>query len=1131
MKIFDAVGFSSKLTGSFSGSFIGDGSELIGTISSSIATTASYIKLSNVDGSASLSSRIFTNSASIASLETVSGSYANSASFASSISANSASIGSLNSVSGSYANSSSFASNISANSASIGSLNAISGSYANSASFASDISSNSASIGSLNAVSSSYLLNTTDTLTGDLTVTGNIIATTLNVQDVTASVIYSSGSNIFGSSSIDTQQFTGSILTSGSIEVNGDKFTVSGATGNTVVGGTLNSGAITSTSTGTFGGSITITGGTTNGLNITTSGTQDTIKINRAATSDNAITKYQTSSTDKWIVGLRNTSDDNFRFYNYGTSIDSLIINTSGTIIGTGVYSGSGSVKIFEAQRNGGAVAADWSYDDATTDMSLGTSTAHSFSLKTGNTRALTISNSQNTTFAGNVIIPTGKELIIGSQTAAGSPLGITIRDDQGNVPVGIQIHNENTGTGADAAIAFETQGAMDFSIGLDRSDSSKFVMSRAGTLGTNNVFTIDGTTATFAVDIIPSAENLYDIGSASVRWEDIWADQVYGRSVYVDDNIYHNGDTDTYIAFAADRQTYLAGGDEFIDFREATESYITLGNSNDTDTRMQGGAGYIFIQGSNGYIGINDATPSYPFEVNGNTFIGGTLQTSGDVTVAGKLDITGVSSFITHGTAWGTNLKLTNTNDDASPPILTFFKNGASPANNDYVGFINYRMDNSNGDEFSYVEVAARAVDITDGSEDSQYTIGTWGAGTEYPTTIIAKSGNVGIGEPNPNYKLNVASGTNTDGIYLSGLGNAMSNGEYRQLQFGYSDTDTSYGSTIRFVVPDAASHGGQIEFYTDAGPGSTTSLGTLALGMFIDPRQNVGIGTNTIPTDIYTASGGGYATLKMGQSSFLTAYKADDSIELCQNTYLNTGGANNAVTASVPAARLTLVDGQFVFATLQSAANYSQTAINAVKINTDGTIFIGQTDTNLGYATHHISKDASQSYALIVRNSNTSTSNNSVLQLNQAETTSTTAGYLIIGRQGDTSSGTNRFFVYSNGDVKNTNNVYGQISDERKKENIIDASPKLNDLMKVKVKNFNFKGDDLKQIGVVAQELEEIFPGMISESKDPDSEDETLYKSVKYSVFVPMLIKSIQEQQVILNELKAEIEILKNK
>ena len=74
-------------------------------------------------------------------------------------------------------------------------------------------------------------------------------------------------------------------------------------------------------------GSVTITGGTTDGLNITTSGTQDTIKIDRAATSDNAMTKYQTGSVDKWIVGLRNTGDDNFRFYSYGTSSDVLTIN------------------------------------------------------------------------------------------------------------------------------------------------------------------------------------------------------------------------------------------------------------------------------------------------------------------------------------------------------------------------------------------------------------------------------------------------------------------------------------------------------------------------------------------------------------------------------------------------------------------------------------------------------------------------------------------------------------------------------------------------------------------------------------------------------------------------------------
>jgi hypothetical protein len=159
---------------------------------------------------------------------------------------------------------------------------------------------------------------------------------------------------------------------------------------------------------------------------------------------------------------------------------------------------------------------------------------------------------------------------------------------------------------------------------------------------------------ATFAGDIMPSAENLYDIGSASVRWEDIWADQVYGRSLYVDDYIYHNGDTDTYIQFQADRQTYLAGGDEFIDFREATESYITIGNSNDTDTRMQGGAGYIFIQGSNGYIGINDATPSYPLEVAANTHIGGTLEIASTSTYQAKIKSTGAQYLLIGSTDAG---------------------------------------------------------------------------------------------------------------------------------------------------------------------------------------------------------------------------------------------------------------------------------------------------------------------------------------------------------------------------------------------------------------------------------------------------------------------------------------------
>jgi hypothetical protein len=195
---------------------------------------------------------------------------------------------------------------------------------------------------------------------------------------------------------------------------------------------------------------------------------------------------------------------------------------------------------------------------------------------------------------------------------------------------------------------------------------------------------------------------------------------------------------------------------------------------------------------------------------------------------------------------------------------------------------------------------------------------------------------------------------------------------------------------------------------------------------------------------------------------------------------------------------------------------------------INPDGgSLFIGGT-ANLGYNSHNVVKNGSQSYALIVRNSNTTTTNNSSIQLNVAATGSN--GYFMICRQGDPNSGTNRLWINTNGNVQNVNNSYGAISDERKKENIVDATPKLDKLMGVKVRNFNLIGEETKQIGVVAQELEEVFPGMISESKYPDSKDETLYKSVKYSVFVPMLIKAIQELKSDNDSLKARIETLEN-
>jgi hypothetical protein len=58
--------------------------------------------------------------------------------------------------------------------------------------------------------------NGAQTITGSLTVTGQVVAQTLNVQQVTSSIVYSSGSNVFGNSLSNTQQFTGSLQVTGS---------------------------------------------------------------------------------------------------------------------------------------------------------------------------------------------------------------------------------------------------------------------------------------------------------------------------------------------------------------------------------------------------------------------------------------------------------------------------------------------------------------------------------------------------------------------------------------------------------------------------------------------------------------------------------------------------------------------------------------------------------------------------------------------------------------------------------------------------------------------------------------------------------------------------------------------------
>ncbi len=122
----------------------------------------------------------------------------------------------------------------------------------------SSLSSRTTQIESVYATTGSNSFRATQSITGSLTVTGQIIAQTLNVQQVTSSIVYSSGSNTFGCDINSRQTFTGSFYQTGSVALfsNNVGIGVSSPSSPLSIGGTFNTTTplicITGTGTGVY---------------------------------------------------------------------------------------------------------------------------------------------------------------------------------------------------------------------------------------------------------------------------------------------------------------------------------------------------------------------------------------------------------------------------------------------------------------------------------------------------------------------------------------------------------------------------------------------------------------------------------------------------------------------------------------------------------------------------------------------------------------------------------------------------------------------------------------------------------------------------------------------------------------
>jgi len=109
--------------------------------------------------------------------------------------------------------------------------------------------------------------------------------------------------------------------------------------------------------------------------------------------------------------------------------------------------------------------------------------------------------------------------------------------------------------------------------------------------------------------------------------------------------------------------------------------------------------------------------------------------------------------------------------------------------------------------------------------------------------------------------------------------------------------------------------------------------------------------------------------------------------------------------------------------------------------------------------------------------------------------------------------------------------NGVNYESSSDKRLKNIVGTTHKgLADLMKIKIYDYTFKSDPNKTVltGFMAQELYDIFPQSVSKPRDNNEPAEKNPWMVDYGSITPLIIKSVQEQQQMIDALKKQHENL---
>ncbi len=515
-------------------------------------------------------------------------------------------------------------------------------------------------------------------------------------------------------------------------------------------------------------------------------------------------------------------------------------------------------------------------------------------------------------------------------------------------------------------------------------------------------------------------------------------------------------------------------------------------------------------------------------------------VDASGNVSVVGDISTTGGTGRLNiRGTASGVNNDLQIGNDDS----FVYFRGSRSNAVSK--GFIWY-SDNSLSERLRITSAGLVGIGTSSPNADSQLHI----VGSSYQplyvnTTSIGGGGAAFFNSGTQALYVGTAgsswlSGSSTaDGLVRAEANLVLAtNGNARAVTI-----DTSQRVGIGTTTPASKLHVSGDAFFTDwiysgssKGISSDAGIRPLLFGLGgsekarIDSSGRLLVGTSSARSTPFL----NYPDQQVESSSFA-------SIQIVGNSIGGSGGYLNLAKSrggAVGSNTIVQADDELGGVYFAGADGSQLLAAAVITAKVDGTPGANDMPGRLVFSTTADGASSPTERMRIRANGVISTFNSVGDSLNLYNANSAgTSNALLYGLHSATnnvSGGTICFIVYTNGNVVNTNNSYGAISDIKLKENIVDAKSQWDDIKALQVRNYNFKeGQTHTQIGLVAQEVELVSPGLVTESPDRDEEGNdlgTVTKSVNYSVLYMKAVKALQEAMERIETLEAKVAALES-